>query len=194
LDGKYNNYIIIITILVILNGVQTASAERIIDFEKVLDIDKNSLEKYFKNIRVLEDVFPQNIKNIQSMKQTDDGNLFKVSLNMKGISLATQVLYKESENRHLLKVLDGDLKGTTITATLQKTWGFDGSQNQGTVVNVKTSLKASGFLSLVNLLPDKSILYTLDYSLANIVADSNGENISKDHDARQDIKKGHRVR
>ena len=198
-DPKYRlnqkfSYIAVIALLVILNGVQTVFAERIIDFEKVIDVDKKSLEKYFEDINTLETVFPQNIKDIQSLKQTNDNELFKVHLNIEGISLDQKIFYEESENRHILKVLDGDLKGTTISTTLQQTWGFDGSPNQGTIVNMKTSLKASGFLSLVNLLPDRAIHHTYDYGLMSIIADSKGEIIYQEQNEKQNIKKGYRSR
>lgn len=156
-----------------------AFAERTIDFAKVIDVDKESVEKYFKNFESLKQIFPKSIKSIDPIKQTENENIFKLNLKMNGISLNPQVLYKNSENKHLLKILDGDLKGTVISTKLHETWGFDGTPNQGTIVNVKTKLNTSGLFSLVNFIPESAIIYTLDYGLSSISSDTNKDSSIK---------------
>lgn len=165
-----------------------AFAERVVDFEKTVDVNIKSVEKYFKNFEKIQDVFP---KSINSITQTENENIFKLNLEMNGVSLNPKVLYKNSDDTHLLKVLDGDLKGTTISTTLLETWGFDGTPNQGTVVNVKTKLNTSGFFSLVNFVPESSIIYTLDYSLSSIVSDVKGDSSNS---SEKPVTKGYRSR
>lgn len=152
-----------------------AFAERTVDFAKVIDVDKSSVEKYFKDFEILKQIFPKNIKSIDPIKQTENENIFKINLKMNGVSLNPQVLYKNSDDKHLLKVLDGELKGTVISTKLHETWGFDGTPNQGTIVNVKTKLNTSGFFSLINFIPESAIIYTLDYGFSSIVADTNND-------------------
>ncbi|HMK33376.1 MAG TPA: hypothetical protein VK431_07135, partial [Nitrosopumilaceae archaeon] len=69
------------------------------------------------------------------------------------------------------EVISGDLKGSMITTTLQKTWGYDGSSDGGTIVNMKMVLKPSGMLFLiVPSIPDQVILSNLNAGLDKFVA------------------------
>ena len=67
----------------------------------------------------------------------------------------------------MVEVTSGDLKGSKIITSLQKTWGFDGTTNGGTIVNMKISLQTSGMLSLLApSIPDQAVLSNLDTDLA----------------------------
>ncbi|MFB5597645.1 MAG: hypothetical protein ACE5RJ_01325 [Nitrosopumilaceae archaeon] len=168
------------------------AAERLVDFEKVIDLDKPTLQKHFKNFKTLSQLFPENIKNIQNVKDTTNGQILKMDLNINGFSLNPQVLFKESQGKYIFKILDSDLKGTRITTALEETWGFDGTPNQGTRVNVKTSFHSSGFFSLINLVPDEAIIFALDYGFFNIVENTKNPGKIIEEKKNQSNKKGHR--
>ncbi|WP_428324728.1 hypothetical protein [Nitrosopumilus sp.] len=175
---RMQNVSIVVIVLLFTSITPTAFAERTVDFVKVIDVDKSSIDKYFKDFQSIKQIFPKSIKSIEPIKQTENENIFKLNLKMNGVSLNPQVLYKNSDDKHLLKILDGELKGTVISTELHEIWGFDGTPNQGTIVNVKTKLNTSGFFSIINLIPESAIIYTLDYGFSSIASDTSKDSFN----------------
>jgi len=103
---------------------------------------------------------------------------------------------------HTIQVISGDLRGTKINTILEKTWSFDGRPNKGTIVNMQLELHQSGLSSVLGIVPDNAVLYSVDRFLVGTVNYVNSDNLSDSQMQNQDeiaeepqkVKKGHRKR
>jgi len=162
---------ILILGFIVFFDTQEAAAARQLVLEKVVDVNKNALQETLVDPSNLKDIFPDYIKSVESTKVQDNKNLAKLVLGLNGFNVNSEVEYTKLPNEnHIVEVITGDLRGTKLTTTLKETWGFDGTPNQGTIVNIKMTLQYSGILSFLGLLSNEAFLYSLDYSLGNIVS------------------------
>ena len=153
---------------------QSVFADHDITYQKVVDINKNSLLESFINLDVFSQIFPDNVKSVELL-DFDDRNIAKMKLGINGFFINSKVEYVEAAEEHVIEIISGNLEGTKISTTLEETWGFDGSPNQGTIVNVDMDLQFSGPLLLLEMVSADSILYSIDYSLDKIVSYSKSE-------------------
>ena len=187
--GMKNLVSLIVVGTVFLVAANPAFADRSITFEKVVDIDKNTLQESLTDLNSLPKIFPKNVKSVES-QTTDEKNSAKVTFGLNGLSINSEIEVTELQNRNILEIVSGDLKGTRLTTVLQETWGFDGTPNQGTVVKMKMILQTSGLLSLVGLASDDDINYSLDKSLIDIVSYvKSSEKVSKQDNENSDDSK-----
>jgi len=109
------------------------------------------------------------------------------------------------DDTHLIQVSSGDLRGTKINTSLEKTWGFDGTANKGTIVNMQLELHQSGLSSILGFIPDKVVLYSVDRFLVDTVNYVNSDNlissqvqinneIVEEESQIKQVKNGHRKR
>ncbi len=69
-----------------------------------------------------------------------------------------------------MDVVSGDLKGTVMTTSLEKTWGFHGQKDGGTIANISLDVKTSGLLAwMINFVPDSSVSDALQYGFDKFV-------------------------
>jgi hypothetical protein len=164
---------VFLTISVVLLAIginQPISAERSFYFEKVLDINKKSFQDSLTNLNNLPKIFPENIKSVKPSSDENE-NKAKMTLGVGGFSINSEVeLAKETNSVHTMKIISGDLEGTKITTSLKETWSYDGIPNEGTIIEIDMILQTSGFLSLIGLASDETILYSLDKSLLDVVS------------------------
>jgi len=195
----------IIVLLIIFTTIQqTVFAEKSIQFEKVLDIQKENLQEILLDLNNLPKIFPNNIKSIEFVENQNDRTLAKTVLTLNGFDFSSNVLYtKKTAEKHIMKIISGDLKGTKLDITLEETWGFDGTPNAGTLINIRMNLQFSALASLLGFIPDESITYVLDKFLIDVVSDVNAsseKNLQQnqndldenENDSKKNIvKKGH---
>ena len=171
-NRKITQVILAISLVVLVIGInQPISAERSFHFEKVLDINKKSFQGALTNLNNLPKIFPENIKSVDSSSVENEVAKAKMVIGVGGFSINSEVeLTNEQNSVHKMKVISGDLRGTEITTALKETWAYDGTPNEGTVIEIDMVLQTSGLLSLIGLASDEVILYSLDKSLLDIVS------------------------
>ncbi|HYL65584.1 MAG TPA: hypothetical protein VEU72_00355 [Nitrosopumilaceae archaeon] len=142
---------------------QSAYAEKDLSLKKTVDVKNQVLLETLSNIQDYPQIFPQYIKSVE-LTGIDTA---KLNVDSNGIFFDVQTKYTQnSDGSHVVEVTSGDLKGSKIVTTLQKTWGFDGTPDGGTIVNMEMVLQTSGILSLLApSIPDQAILSNLDSSL-----------------------------
>ncbi len=200
-------FVAVFSIMVISATQQPAFADRTIYFNKVFDINKDSLEQVMGDLKNMPKVFPGFIESVE-YSNNEEKKLAKIALNLNGFHIYPQIKYSQpNQGWHIVQVVSGDLKGTKLFTKFDETWGFDGTPNQGTIVNIELNLRYSGISSFLGIVSDKTLEYSLDRFLIQSVsfANSNGENYSEDQDddkkaddekksKQKVVKKGHRKR
>lgn len=158
-------------ILLAIGINQPISAERSFYFEKVLDINKKSFQDSLTNLNNLPKIFPENIKSVELSSNENEITKAKMILGVGGFSINSEVeLTNEPNSVHTMKIISGDLEGTKITTALKETWAYDGTPNEGTIIEIDMILQTSGFISLIGLASDETVLYSLDKFLLDIVS------------------------
>jgi hypothetical protein len=177
LDASQLALIGLFSVILIANS-QLAFGERYLDYEKTLDIDKEALETVFVDPKILPKIFPDFVKAVES-NTNDDNMIAKIELNLNGFSFYPKVQYsKPSDGTHIIQVISGDLSGTKINTSLEKTWSFDGRPDEGTIVNMQLDLHQSGLLSVLGVIPDNAVLYSVDRFLVDTANYVNSDNQS----------------
>ncbi len=143
-----------------------AFAERHLIFEKVIDINKNELEKSVTNLENLPKIFPDNIKSVKPYNDKSAQIVFGIG----AFFVPSDVELTKGTDQNIVKITSGDLKDTHIVITTQETWGYDGTPKQGTIVNIEMNLQTSGFFALAGLASDDNLRYSFDKSLVDIVS------------------------
>lgn len=142
---------------------QSAYAEKELSLKKTVDVKNQLLLDTLSNIQNYPQIFPEYIKSVE----LTGTNTAKLNVGSNGFYFDVQTKYvQNSDGSYVVEVTSGDLKGTRIVTTLQKTWGFDGTPDGGTIVNMDMALQTSGMLSLLApSIPDQTILSNLDTGL-----------------------------
>lgn len=151
-------------------------AERTIIVEKTLDIEKDKLQETLVDLENYEKIFPQYVKSATIIDTNDETTIARLKLDTGFVPISVDAEVINLENgENEIRVLSGDLKGSTITTKLEKTWSYNGIPNMGTSIVVDLTLEVSGFLALVGLVTDDLIKYSIDKSLLSFVDYSKGE-------------------
>ena len=142
---------------------QSAYAEKDLVLKKTVDVKNQALLETLSNIQNYPQIFPENIKSVE----LTGTNTAKFNVGSNGIFFDIQTTYTQnSDGSYVIEITSGDLKGSKIVTTLQKTWGFDGTPDGGTIVNMDIMLQTSGMLSLLApSISDQAILSNLDSGL-----------------------------
>ena len=191
--------------VILIVNTELALAERQLNYEKTLDIDKESLETVFEDPKILPKIFPDFVKAVES-NTNDDNMIAKIELNLHGFSFYPKVQYSNPyDGTHTIQVISGDMRGTKINTSFEKTWSFDGRPNKGTIVNMQLELHQSGLSSVLGIISDQAMLYSVDRFLIDTVnyvksdnpIDSQVQNhneIDEEESEKKLVKKGHRKR
>lgn len=146
--------------------ITPASAERIISFEKTLDVPKDELKMLLTDIGNYPKIFPEYIRSAKLIESSDKQTVAEMTLGVSGFFITGKVLSTQPEDdQYELRVISGDLRGTRMMTTMEKTWGYDGTPDMGTKVKVEVSLHLFGFLALLGLVSEDTIRYSIDKSL-----------------------------
>lgn len=171
LGNSNKNYAALFAILgaLIVMPIQEIYADSSIQFSKTLDVEKNILQQTLTDVQNYENVFSDYVKSAKIINQSEEKKITDISLDLGILPLSVQVEHDILANDvHQISVISGDLKGSKIVTKLEKTWGFDGEAGKGTIVNMDVSLKISGFLSIIGLVNDDLIRFSLDNSLLRL--------------------------
>jgi len=159
--GIYFTLILFVFSFLIIS--QSAYAEKELTLKKTVNVTNQVLLETLSNIQNYPLIFPEYIKSVE-LTGTDTA---KFNVGSNGIFFDVQTKYSQSsDGSYVVEVTSGDLKGSKIITTLQKTWGFDGTHDGGTMVNMDLMLQTSGMLSLLApSIPDQAILSNLNSGL-----------------------------
>jgi len=158
--AKYLLVILVFTISV--SSIPLSYADRLINYQTVANVPENSLISTMSDVSNYPQIFPDNIKYVKVLDNKT--NLVEMNAGVDGFFFDTEAVYNQNpDGTYIIQVISGDLKGTTMTTELNKTWGFDGEAGKGTIANVNLDLKTSGFLSwMLGFVPDSSISLALE--------------------------------
>ncbi|NIP62197.1 MAG: hypothetical protein GWN01_16145 [Nitrosopumilaceae archaeon] len=167
---------IIIPFLILLSFTIIPSyGQSIVQIQKPMDVPISEIRNMAENIQNYK-IFPKNIKSIEVLKETENSKLVKIEFGSNGIFINTLVRHIEiTDTLHRIDLLSGDLEGTVILASFEKTWGYDGTPGEGTIVNMKVIPRVSGVLSFFGIVSDDLIRYSIDTTLFTL------ENHLKNH-------------
>jgi ribosome-associated toxin RatA of RatAB toxin-antitoxin module len=144
-------------------------ADRVITVQTVANVNEQTLISAISDVQNYPQIFPGNVKSVTVLNNKT--NLVDMNAGVNGFFFNTQAVYNQtSVGTYVIEVTSGDLKGTTMTTQLNKTWGFDGKPEQGTIADISLDLKTSGFLSWVlGFVPDNSLNFALENGFARFV-------------------------
>src|SRR5437867_8626568 len=157
------NFLVILLVLTtVVSGLALSYADREITMQKVVNVKEESLLKVISDLSQYPQIFPENVRSVKLLD--NETKLVEMDAGVSGIFFDTQAIYTtSSDGKYIIKVISGDLKGTTMTTTVQKTWGFDGQKNKGTKAHISLDLKTSGLLSwILGFVPDSTLTYALE--------------------------------
>lgn len=160
---------ILLTITLIFSGLPLSYADHVVTVQTVANVNEQSLISTMSNIQNYPQIFPDNIRSVKILDNKT--NLVDMNVGLNGFFFDTQAVYNQtSDGTYVIEVTSGDLKGTTMTTQLNKTWGFDGTPGMGTIADVSLDLKTSGFLSwMLGFVPDNSLNFALQNGFARFV-------------------------
>jgi ribosome-associated toxin RatA of RatAB toxin-antitoxin module len=152
---------------------QSAYAEKELILKKTVDVKNQVLLEALSNIQNYPQIFPEYIKSVE----LTGADTAKFNVGSNGIFFDVQTKYTQnSDGSYVVEVISGDLKGSKIITTLQKTWGFQGTPDGGTIVNMDMTLQTSGMLSLLApSIPDQAILSNLNSGLDKFASYAKGK-------------------
>ena len=148
---------VLIVFVILVPSIPMSYADRMIDVRTVANVNEKSLISAISDLQNYPQIFPDNVKYVKILDNKT--NLVDMNAGINGVYFDTQAIYQQTpDGKYLIQVVSGDLKGTTMTTELNKTWSFDGHPDMGTKVNISLDLKTSGFLSwMLDFVPDNSL-------------------------------------
>ncbi len=144
-------------------------ADRMITLHKVSDVKEQSLLNTISDVSQYPKIFPDNVKSVKILD--NNTKLIDMNAGINGMFFDTLAICKtDSDGTYVVEVVSGDLKGTIMTTNLEKTWGFHGQKDGGTITNIVLDVKTSGMLSwMINFIPDSSVSDALGYGFDRFV-------------------------
>ena len=171
LDLKFSpsSLFIILAVITVFSFVPSSYADRVVTLQKVSDVSEESLLNTISNVSNYPQVFPDNVRFVKILD--NNTKLVEMSAGINGMFFDTQAICTtDADGNYIVKVVSGDLKGTTMTTKLEKTWGFHGQKDGGTVANISLDVKTSGVLSwMIGFVPDGSLSDALGYGFDKFV-------------------------
>ena len=160
---------IILVTITVFSLVPSSYADRVITIKKVSDVSEESLLDTISNVAEYPKIFPDNVKYVKILD--NNTKLVEMNAGINGMFFDTQAICKtDADGNYVVEVVSGDLKGTTMTTKLEKTWGFHGKKDGATVADIALDMKTSGFLSwMVNFVPDSTVSDALGYGFDKFV-------------------------
>lgn len=160
---------IALTVITVFSFIPSSYADRMVILQKISDVSEESLLNTISNVSEYPKIFPDNVKYVKILD--NNTKLVEMNAGINGMFFDTQAICKtDADGNYVVKVVSGDLKGTTMTTKLEKTWGFHGQKDGGTIAYIVLDVKTSGFLSwMINFVPDSSVSDALGYGFDKFV-------------------------
>ncbi len=155
-------FFVFFIVIVVLSLIPSSYADRVITYQTVVNVKKESLLSAMSNLQDYDKIFPNNIRYVKLLDNST--HLVEMNAGINGIYFDTQAIYTiDKDGRYVIEVVSGDLKGTTMTTALEQTWGPGGQKGGATQANISLDMKTSGLLSwMLNFVPDNSVSFALE--------------------------------
>lgn len=171
----HNSRYFLVTFLMLASATTAFSlvpqsyADKVITLQKVSDVSEESLLNTISNVSQYSQIFPDNVKYVRVLDSST--NLVEMDAGINGVYFDTQAICKtDKDGNYIVKVVSGDLNGTTMTTKLEKTWGFHGQKDGGTIAKIDLDIKTSGFLAwMINFVPDSTVSDALGYGFDKFI-------------------------
>jgi ribosome-associated toxin RatA of RatAB toxin-antitoxin module len=165
----FPTFFIFLAAITFFSFIPSSYADRIITLQKVSDVSEESLLNTISDVSEYPQIFPDNVKYAKVLD--NNTKLVEMNAGINGMFFDTQAICKTDQNgNYIVEVVSGDLRGTTMTTKLEKTWGFHGQKDGGTIANMALDVKTSGFLSwMINFVPDSSVSDALGYGFDKFI-------------------------
>ena len=159
-----------IAFIPLVSGFPASYADRLIEVKTVANVNESSLVSAMANIQNYPQIFPDNVRYVKVLDNKTD--LVDMYAGVNGFFFDTKATCQRTDDgTYTVRVVSGDLAGTTMTTSMNKTWGFDGTPGMGTEVNISMDLKTSGALAwLLDFVPDRSLSYALENGFDRFVS------------------------
>ena len=160
---------VFLVVIAVFSFVPSSYADRVITLQKVSDVPEESLLNTISDVSKYPQIFPDNVKFVKMLD--NNTKLVEMKAGVNGMFFDTQAkCTTDVDGNYVVEVVSGDLKGTTMTTKLEKTWGFHGQKDGGTIANIALDVKTSGFLSwMIDFVPDGSLADALGYGFDKFV-------------------------
>ncbi len=155
-------FLVFFIVTVVSSLIPASYADRVITYQTVVNVKKESLLHAMSNLQDYNKIFPDNIRYVKLLDNST--HLIEMNAGINGIYFDTQATYTiDKDGRYIIEVTSGDLKGTTMTTALKQTWGPGGQKYGATQANISLDMKTSGLLSwMLNFVPDNSVSFALE--------------------------------
>lgn len=162
LSSQSKIFFIFFIAIIISSFIPSSYADRVITYQTVVNIKKESLLSAMSHLQDYNKIFPNNIRYVRLLDNST--HLVEMNAGINGVYFDTQATYAIDKNgRYVIEVTSGDLKGTTVITTLKQAWGPGGQKDGATQANISLDMKTSGFLSwMLNFVPDDSVSFALE--------------------------------
>ncbi|MDX1595562.1 MAG: hypothetical protein R3327_01335 [Nitrosopumilaceae archaeon] len=98
-----------------------------------MDVKKETLEKILLNKNSFSNFISTDAKILDIKERNGESEIF-VKVDASACIINTSFVHKFDKNLHIINFVSGNLKDSILTISLDKTWGFDGTEDTGTIV------------------------------------------------------------
>lgn len=139
--------------------------KKITDFEtsRFVDIKKEEIFSVMANVENFPNILPENVHYVKILSKSDNVIIAEEELVEAGIK--TKLLVRHTikpYTEHLIEIIDGDAKGTTITQL------FESLDSQTNLIT-KVHLNVNGISSVIAYLPENNLIHAINTVISHFV-------------------------
>lgn len=145
------------------NPIFPQKIEKEIEFTRIVKVDRMKLFESMAGIENYPKIFPNNVLSVNIINQSENVIFAKETVSEAGITadiITKHMLFPP--DKHIVTVVDGDAKNTTITAT------FD-ELDSSTKLTIKMEMDLKGFLLPFGFLPENQFESAMNTIISGFV-------------------------
>ncbi len=143
-----------------------AYAERSITYKKTLDVKKETIENMLYDANNYSKLLSSETKLLDVIGKEDSKEV-NILIDVGACIIQTGLQHSAKNNLHVINFVSGSLKGSILDISLQETWSFDGTENEGTIVTINFTIQDIPCVPDF-LIGDKVLEFALDKSLVKL--------------------------
>jgi|TARA_B110000467_G_C18298172_1_gene469471 hypothetical protein len=122
---------------------------------KEYEIGFDEISNVFTEVENFPKILPRNIPSVEIIEKTENYILAKENFSERGLGAEFLVEHNWDTNKHIMKILDGDAKDSTITLTYEKI-------NNSTKITTDVNIKFKGLLSVLRFIPQSNLMHATE--------------------------------